>query len=51
VLLVAHAGHWLIGVLYAVPVLIVAASIVLTVVRDRRGRRSDEEPPAEATDR
>jgi hypothetical protein len=45
VLPVAHAGHWLIGVLYAVPVLIVGASIVLTVIRDRRGRRAGEKPP------
>jgi hypothetical protein len=51
VLPLAHAGHWLIGVLYAVPVLIVAASIVLTIIRDRRERRADEESPAEGADR
>jgi hypothetical protein len=34
--LVAHAGHWLIYVLYAVPVLIVIGSIVVSVVRQRR---------------
>ena len=33
----AHASHWAIYVLYAVPVLIVLGSIVITVVRDRRG--------------
>jgi hypothetical protein len=35
-LVVAHAGHWLIWVLYAVPVLIVIGSIVLSIVRQRR---------------
>jgi uncharacterized membrane protein SirB2 len=32
----AHAGHWLIYVLYAVPLLIVVGSIVLSIVRQRR---------------
>jgi cytochrome c-type biogenesis protein CcmH/NrfF len=35
----AHAGHWVLWVLYAVPVLIVLGSIVATVLRDRRQRR------------
>ena len=38
--LVAHAGHWIIWILYAVPVLIVLGSIVLSVVRQRRGREA-----------
>jgi hypothetical protein len=42
VLPVAHAGHWLVYILYAVPVLIVLASIVVSVVRDRRGGEVDE---------
>jgi hypothetical protein len=46
VLPVAHAGHWLVYILYAVPVLIVLASIVVTIVRDRRRGSVDEEPPA-----
>jgi hypothetical protein len=37
VLLLAHAGHWAIWVLYSVPVLIVLASIVISFVRDRGG--------------
>jgi hypothetical protein len=32
----AHAGHWAIYVLYAVPVLIVLGSVVATAVRERR---------------
>jgi hypothetical protein len=35
----AHAGHWAIYVLYALPILIVLGSIVANVLRDRRGRR------------
>jgi hypothetical protein len=42
VLPVAHAGHWLVYILYAVPVLIVLASIVVSVVRDRRSGEIDE---------
>jgi hypothetical protein len=42
VLPVAHAGHWLVYILYAVPVLIVLASIVVSVVRDRRSGEVDE---------
>jgi hypothetical protein len=38
-LLVAHAGHWALYVLYALPILIVLGSIVANVLRDRRGRR------------
>ena len=41
----AHAGHWLIYVLYAVPVLIVLGSIVVTMARDRRGPGDGDEPP------
>jgi hypothetical protein len=37
VLPVAHAGHWALWILYAGPVLIVVASILLTVLRERRG--------------
>ena len=43
----AHAGHWLTYILYAVPVLIVLGSILATVIRDRRDRTAAEpRPPA-----
>ena len=32
----AHAGHWALYVLYAVPVAIVLFSVVTTVLRERR---------------
>jgi hypothetical protein len=35
----AHAGHYALYVLYAVPVLVVIGSILLSVIRDRRARR------------
>jgi cytochrome c-type biogenesis protein CcmH/NrfF len=48
VLPIAHAGHWAIWILYAVPVVIVLGSIVVQL---RRGRREDpagsEDEPAD----
>jgi hypothetical protein len=44
--IVAHAGHWLIWVLYAVPVLIVVISIAATVVRRRREDAGEAESSA-----
>ena len=42
---IAHAGHWALYILYAVPVLIVVGSIVVTMVRDRRGDDPSDQPP------
>jgi hypothetical protein len=33
---VAHAGHWLAQLLYAVPLVVLLAVIVVTKVRERR---------------
>jgi hypothetical protein len=41
-LVFAHAGHWVIYVLYAVPFVVVGFSIVTTMLRQRR-----EHEPAE----
>jgi len=47
VLPLAHASHWAIWVLYALPVVIVLGSIAVNVLRDRRGRGdASERPPA-----
>ncbi|MGH2589562.1 MAG: hypothetical protein ACRDGW_02050 [Actinomycetota bacterium] len=48
----AHAGHWAFYVLYAVPILIVLASIVTATLRQRRERttatgRRDDRPGAD----
>jgi hypothetical protein len=32
----AHAGHWALWVLYAVPVVVVLSSVVVTTRRERR---------------
>jgi hypothetical protein len=42
--LVAHAGHWLIYVLYAIPVVVVGASIVINLLRQRRARQASHSP-------
>jgi hypothetical protein len=44
----AHAGHWALWVLYAVPVLIVLGSIVLQLIRNRDA--GDAEQPLMAGD-
>ncbi len=41
-LVVAHAGHWALWILYALPVLIVVGSIVVSVIRQRREGASGE---------
>jgi len=38
-LFVAHVGHWWVYPLYAVPVVIVLASIAVATIRNRRDRR------------
>ena len=37
----AHAGHWVFYVLYAVPILIVLGSIVANMLKDRRRGREN----------
>ena len=37
--MLAHAGHWLLWVLYLVPVVIVLAAVVRAIVHERRARR------------
>jgi cytochrome c-type biogenesis protein CcmH/NrfF len=41
----AHVGHWSIYILYAVPVVVVLVSVVVTV---RRERRAAQEGPSDA---
>ncbi len=35
-LVVAHAAHWLLPILYALPVLAVVGFLVVSAIRDRR---------------
>lgn len=38
-MIVAHAGHWAINLLYAVPVLFVVGAIVWSKIQERREER------------
>lgn len=38
----AHAGHWTLWLLYAVPVIVVLGSIIASVRRERRERDGGE---------
>jgi hypothetical protein len=42
----AHTGHWLVNVLYALPVLVALGLVAMQAIRDRR--RKDDEPPGDA---
>jgi hypothetical protein len=41
VFLLAHAGHWALWVLYAVPVLIVLGATAQAFIRERRAQKSE----------
>ena len=42
-LVVAHAGHWLVQLLYAVPVLFVAGAIVWSKIQEKREEAAEAE--------
>jgi hypothetical protein len=43
---IAHAGHWIEGLIFAAPVLIVAGALGVSTARERRRRKREEgEPP------
>jgi hypothetical protein len=41
--IVAHAAHWVIYALYAIPFAVVGFSIVMTLLRQRRERHGHED--------
>jgi hypothetical protein len=47
-LILAHAGHWLAGLLYLAPVLIVVGALVFQSWKDRR--RGEEDPDDDVSD-
>jgi hypothetical protein len=47
-LILAHAGHWLAGLLYLAPVVIVVGALVFQSVKDRR--RGEEDGVDDAPD-
>ena len=36
---ITHAGHWIEGAIFAAPVLIVAAALGISAIREKRRRR------------
>ena len=49
-LVLAHAGHWLVQLIYLLPLAVLVGVIVAGRIRDRREARSEGRPP-EATPR
>jgi hypothetical protein len=44
-ILIAHAGHWALDVLYAAPILVVIFVIASNAIRDRRAARGEDRDP------
>jgi hypothetical protein len=42
----AHAGHWLVNLLYLVPLLLVFVALGVQALRDRRRGTGPRRPPA-----
>ena len=38
---IAHAGHWITGILYIVPLLVVVAMLGISSLRDRRAEAAE----------
>ena len=47
---IAHAGHWLVNVLYIVPLIVVVAMLGISSVRDRRAEAAEGAHVPPATD-
>lgn len=43
-LVLAHAGDWLVNLIYLAPVIVIVLWIAFTSIRDRRRDRRDGEP-------
>jgi hypothetical protein len=43
---IAHAGHWIVNILYIVPLVVVVAMLGISSVRDRRAEAADASGPA-----
>ena len=43
---IAHAGHWLAGLAYAAPVIVLAGWLAVVKVKDRRGPGASAGPDA-----
>jgi hypothetical protein len=50
VIVFAHAGHWAIQLLYAVPVFFVIGAIIMSKIQEKREEREDSVPDPEGRD-
>ncbi len=46
-LVLAHAGHWLVQLIYLLPLAVLVAVVVAGRIRDRREAAGADGPPAE----
>jgi hypothetical protein len=44
-IVLAHAGHWLVSLAYIAPLIFLVGMILVNKVRDRRARPGDPDPP------
>ena len=49
-IVLAHAGHWAVQLLYAVPVLFVAGAIIWSKIQERRELAEEENTDLEGRD-
>ena len=47
---IAHAGHWLVNLLYLVPLVVVMGMLLVSSMRDRRAEAAEGIPPAAPPD-
>ena len=52
---IAHSGHWLVNVLYLVPLLVIVGMLAVSSIKDRRAEAAEAaagtpRPPADETD-
>jgi hypothetical protein len=45
-LVLAHAGHWLLSLVYAAPVLLLGGAVAISVLRERWRRAREDRPQA-----
>ena len=48
-MVIAHGGHWLLNVLYMVPVIIVVGFVSIQALRDRRAQARSDAPKKKET--
>ena len=48
--IIAHAGDWLVSVLYIVPLLVVVGMLAVSAIRDRRRGDDDDDAPQTTDD-